>query len=220
MKLRCAACVATALLIAAGTPAQATVVDFDSNVHQIPEWGGLGWTYFYAEGFYWGDPGWAIVSDGYMAQFGNSFDSPSGDNAVFNGGLSGAQQTLTVVSQFGAFDFDGVRVATWGRDNLPASFSASQLTVEGYRADVLVGSLVVNLSADQYQWVGAGFQGVTELRFSAEAPGKYWLLDDLTYTAASPVPEQSTLSLMGLGLLGLGLIGPLGQRVRRGRART
>lgn len=204
MSSRPAWCLAAALLIAASAPARATVIDFDSNVYQPPEWGGLGWTYFHAEGFYWGNPGWGIVSDAYLAQFGNSFDSPSGDNAVFNGDLAGTQQTLTVVRETGSFDFEGVRVATWGRDDAFASFSASQLTVEGYNGTTLVGSTVVNLSATGYQWVAANFQGVTELRFSVEAPGKYWLLDDLTFTA-STVPEPSSLAFATLGLAGLAL---------------
>lgn len=190
------------LATACAVQAQATVIDFDSNVYQPPEWGGLGWTYFHAEGFYWGEPGWGIVSDDYMAQFGNGFDSPSGNNAVFNGDLAGTQQTLTVVSEFGPFDFNGARVAAWGRDNAPASFSASHLTVEGWLDDVKVGSVELDLSASQYQWVAADFKGVTELRFTVE-PGKYWLLDDLSFNA--PVPEPSTPAMAALGLLCLGL---------------
>lgn len=194
---------AAALLLAAQAASRADVVDFDSDVDQRPEWGGLGWTYQFSHGFDWGSPGWAIVSDEFMAPYGNSFDSPSGQNAVFNGGTGDPMSTLTVRRESGAIDFQGLNVATWGREDAMAGFSATQLTVEGYNGQTLVGSLSVGLSATGYQWVNANFQGVTELRFSVE-PGKYWLLDDLTYQP-STVPEPSTALMSALGLLGMGL---------------
>lgn len=100
------------------------------------------------------------------------------------------------------FDFIGASFTGWAYNNdYNSSFTSRTITVEGYSGGSLVGSVSMNLSASQYDWLSTNLLGVDELRFQNDGiAGRWWLMDNFTY---EPVPEPATLALLGTGLAGL-----------------
>lgn len=123
-----------------------------------------------------------VVEDSLYATYGNTYGSPSGENAVFNGfGV-----ISTGFSATSSFDYTGASVAGWGySDSLDGVNSATTLTMEGYRNGSLVASRSMRLSGSNYQLMQADFIGVDEVRFISSDEGKWWVMDDITINETS-----------------------------------
>lgn len=192
----------------AGQAARAEVLDFDdlvmnvSGVLNVPTpyrgflWGTLGDTDLFA----WGDSSYSAANS-----YGNSYNSPSGENQASNY----AGPVLGRLASGNAFDFNGAYFSTFTIYDALQSDSAALLTLEGFNGATLVDSLTVSLGIG-YDWVQANFLGITSLRLSGsnaivQPYQTRWMTDDFTFNATSTgVPEPATLLL---ALFGLGLIG-------------
>ena len=191
----------------AGQTVRADVLDFDdlvmnvSGVLNVPTpykgflWGTVGDTDLFA----WGDSSYAAANS-----YGNSYNSPSGENQASNY----AGPVLGRLANGKAFDFNGAYFSTFTIYDALQSDSAALLTLEGFNGATLVDSLTVNLAIG-YNWVQADFRGITSLRLSGsnsvvQPHQTRWMIDDFTFNATSTgVPEPATLLL---ALCGLGLI--------------
>jgi hypothetical protein len=147
---------------------------------------------------HWEDNAWIVetLSD-YQNTFGNSYGFPSGTNAAENSGALTVSVTSPVL-----FNFIGASFAGFAGNDSAQYFTASDLTVTGYRSGVQTGSVSLSLSPSGFQYRSGGLQNIDELRFTAtENPGSgglgaWWLMDDFTYST----PEPSSFVLIGLGL--------------------
>lgn len=177
--------------------AGATVVNFD-DLPLTQNQGGMLWDVIPSQyaGFQWtpsGNSGWNVNSGTtYKSVYNNSYGAVSADNFASNSGLAVATVNGTT------FDFAGAYFSTWAQNNAVQSWSATSVTVKGFNGANLVGSTSINLSSTGFNWLSANFVGINKLEVSANASGKYWIMDNFTYT-----PEPMTLSLLGLGGLGL-----------------
>jgi hypothetical protein len=140
-------------------------------------------------GFTW-DANFAVYSDAAYASYGNTYGSPSGDNAVFN-----SSGVLSIMTTSGSdFDFNGAYFTGWAQNNSAVSFTATSITVRGYNNGNLIGTASMSLPANSYQFLNANLAGVDELRFISSASSQWWLMDNFTFNASvSAVPEASTL---------------------------
>lgn len=208
-KKRVAWAVMVCCTLLAGQTAQADVLDFDdlvmnvSGVLNVPTpykgflWGTVGDTDLYA----WGDSSYSAASS-----YGNSYNSPSGENQASNY----AGPVLGRLASGDPFDFNGAYFSTFTIYDALQSDSAALLTLEGFNGATLVDSLTVNLGIG-YDWVQADFFGITSLRITGsnalvQPYQTRWMIDDFTFNATfTGVPEPLTLllSLAGLGLIGL-----------------
>ncbi|MHC4474111.1 MAG: PEP-CTERM sorting domain-containing protein [Planctomycetota bacterium] len=168
---------------------------------------------YYGDFFYWEageDPPdyyeWAVVSDTVYQGYGNSYGSPSGQYAAFN---EDGDESLSLTSRgFTDFYFVGANFTSWASANNYYSESARTIRIEGWDDGSRVWESEYDLSPNSYDWLAAGSLSsiaVDELRFIAPADGKYWLMDDLTYSTTAPafIPAPSTILLLGTGLVGL-----------------
>lgn len=193
--------------LVAGQAARADVLDFDdlvmnvSGVLNVPTpykgflWGTLGDTDLFA----WGDSSYTGVGN-----YGNSYNSPSGENQASNYG----GPVLGRLASGNAFDFIGANFSTFTIYDALQFDSAALLTLEGFNGSTLVDSLTVNLGIG-YDWVQANFLGITSLRLTGsnaivQPYQTRWMIDDFTFNATSTgIPEPATLLLSLSGLVGL-----------------
>jgi hypothetical protein len=190
MRSRLAAALVIVAAIMCGPGIQtagATPVTFDDIFGGIPAG--------YA-GFNWG--GWQVIPDWMFAEYGNTYDSPSGTGAANNAG-GGLVKTISADTDF---DFIGAYFTGWALNDSYGPFTATSITVEGYNNGTLVNSATMLLSANGYDWFAANLLGVDQLRFISSGDGQDFLMDDFTFneTVAAPVPEPTSLLLVGSGL--------------------
>ena len=152
-------------------------------------------------GFDWGDNWETVDEDTYQTNFSNSYGAVSSANMASN--TNGFREITTMNG--GDFDFIGVYATGWAEFDSTAPFTSSTLTVEGWDDGVLVGSVTVGLSTDQFDWVAAGFNSIDTLVFLNDGQNEhYWLIDDFTYnmeTFAVPEPASAMVWVAGFGLL-------------------
>ena len=193
------------LIFSIASSAGASILTFDDIVVPSPGWMDLAPGYADYGGLTWsGD--WEVMTDGYFAaNYKNSYNSPSGTNALYNGGdTNSTGYTITSVTPF---DFLGASFSSFTYNNAYAtysdgSYSARTLTIKGYLNDVLVETINLNLGIGYTPYVDSSANLFDKLVLIDGASG-YWLMDDFTYQGGAPVPEPATILLLGSGLIGL-----------------
>ena len=132
-------------------------------------------------GFNWGTDEFGVVSDiAYSSyHYNNTYGSPSGEYAVFN---DRGHDNLVVTSVSGNyFDFNGAYFSGWAQEDQCKEFTATSITVYGYRDEVLAGTVSMDLSASQYDWLQADMDGINKLKFVSSGNNKFWIMDDFTF---------------------------------------
>ena len=128
-------------------------------------------------GFTWESNWYQIDTGTYNSFYGNSVTAPSGDQFVFNGfGVASISATHS------PFNLQSAFFATWASNDGFAPFSSTTVTVEGYRNNVLQGSVSLNLTAG-FQLLNIGLNNIDEFRVINDgASERWWLMDDLTFS--------------------------------------
>jgi len=116
----------------------------------------------------------------------------NGTNALIFG-FSGSDYLSITKTGGGAFDLDSFDMSiSWYNSNV-----SEEVLVNG--SPITIGQGLQTYAFD--------LDGFTELQITGVPSGAgYWLLDNLNYDNASPVPEPSTFLLLGLGFAGVGLV--------------
>jgi hypothetical protein len=200
--------------------ASATVLTFD-DIPNVPftavgaispdinnlstNYGGFSWTGGVQNGF------WGVITNTSYAQSGynNQLPFPSGTNVVINeNGNVGS--SLNFISSETPFKYNGAYFAPWCTNDYTPYYGASQLTINGYLNNILIGSQTFTLTGGPLTFVPSIITGIIdELEFEPTqgGGGYYFLMDGFNYTTvpvsstAAPVPP--TAFLLGTGLLGL-----------------
>ncbi len=149
-------------------------------------------------------------------------DFPSNENAVYNGG--GAYSVAFTSTEL--FSFSGASFASWVSTDSPTGgqldtpkyqgYSARSVTVIGLNGSSTVGSQTLSLNSNgtfsDLSLASAWEVDTLQFFSSGEDEESYWLMDDLLIDTdgggddpgpgpVGPVPEPSTMCLLGLGIL-------------------
>jgi hypothetical protein len=197
-------------LLATPTQAGAGIVTFD-DVVLTQSYAGIGWDALggsYA-GMQWTNSTdrWEVVrlDSAFQSYYQTSLTAQSGNQAVYNGGLTGWAATLSVGSG-SFFTFNGVYFASWPNSNPPG---ASEVTLRGFSGATQVWAITGSIGSAGWQYFdGAGTAAVDSLVVTGSAD-RPWLMDSLNVS----VPDGgATLALLGGALVALGA---LRSRLRR-----
>ena len=132
-------------------------------------------------GFNWGTDEFGVVSDSAYSSYhyNNTYGSPSGEYAAFN---DRGKENLVVTSISGNhFDFNGAYFSGWAQEDQCKEFTATSITINGYKDGDLVGTVSMDLSAGQYDWLQADMDGINKLEFVSSGNNKFWIMDDFTF---------------------------------------
>ncbi|MBI2411760.1 MAG: PEP-CTERM sorting domain-containing protein [Deltaproteobacteria bacterium] len=152
-------------------------------------------------GFTWDSNYYVTTQDLYNVNYGNSSTFVSGNEAAFNG-----YGVLTVTATGSPVDLTGAWFQGWGAGDIAVWDTATSVTVEGFLGATSVGTASMSLSPSSFSYLSFNFGSpVDSFTVTSSGEGHWWLMDDLSYNAAS-VPEPSTLILLGSGMAGLGLM--------------
>lgn len=179
--------VTTLFFVLSGT-VFATVINFDGlGIGSLGSYGGLTWNNMYSYTYSDYNTGWS-----------NTLTSVSGDGFAYNfSGLSAR------VGDGSDFDFNGAYLTGWLNNDAEWYANAPSVTIQGYNNGSLIDTFEAKLTVGTMSYFDVGMAGVNEIVFTTIGEPKWFLMDDFTYNESAPVPEPSTLLLLGSGLLGL-----------------
>lgn len=175
--------VGLSLVLCAVGPAHATVVNFDDlpGSALVPSpYGGINWDDNWS---YYGAP-----QDPYNPQ-----SQPNRIYSNYQKFAGGAPADIPFYFPTAAV-FAGAYVSGLG--------SETTVTFGLYYLGTLVASTSPFIPSNVATFVGSGYGGLVD-KVVVSGDAGYYVLDDVTYDAAAPVPEPGTLLLLGSGLAGL-----------------
>jgi len=137
-------------------------------------------------GFNWGTNEFGVVSDSAYSSYhyNNTYGSPSGKHAAFNSLGDGNLIVTSISGDY--FDFNGADFSGWAQKDQCCEFTATSITVYGYRDEVLVGTVSMDLATNQYDWLKADMDGINKLEFVSSGNNKFWIMDDFTFNENIP----------------------------------
>jgi hypothetical protein len=175
---------AALLILAGGLPGHTVVVTFDdlTSREQVPAtYAGLNWSNFSVF-----DQPTYIEEGGWYNNYNPPLFFPSPLNCVFNS--YAAHQS---VASNGPINVVGAYFSTCAKDNTWIGASSHGINVSGYLGATLRGTVSVPLTLD-FIYVPLNFKNIDKLVIKTweQDPQDmtYWLMDNLEYTAATPVP--------------------------------
>lgn len=150
----------------------------------------------------------AYTYNEYNTNYNNTQSHVSGDVFGYFADVPGESPVLSITSA-NEFIFDGSYLAGWAAYD-QGWYNARSVTVQGYLDKSLVAAIRFDLTPQMQYFATNWTLPVDTLEFIPDAPEKYFLMDNFTYTpytelaslAPNPVPEPSTLLLFGAGLAG------------------
>ena len=149
-------------------------------------------------GFDWAQMGYQNSTYSGVAGSGYDYGVVSGNYVAYNRWA----QVATVSDS--VFDFNGAYFTGAWNDGL-------NINIQGLSGGTVLYNETIQVDHNGPTWFSANYIGIDQLVFSSYGgtdvvfggSGEHFVMDNFTYNETAPVPEPSTILLMGVGLLGL-----------------